>query len=232
MTIIEALRGGLIVSCQPQPDSTFKGPRLMALFARAAEMGGAVAIRANSPADIRAIHATTSLPIIGINKIRSERWLVYITPSLRSARPLVAAGASIIAVDATSRSRPRGLSPAAFIRLLTRELAVPIMADVATLDEGLAAAAAGASLVATTLAGYTDARPMSIGPDLELLADLAARCPVPVICEGRILSPEHLGAAFAAGAYAVVVGNAITNPTLITRVYAARTMRARATAAG
>ena len=227
MTIIESLRGGLIVSCQPQPDSTFKGPRVMALFARAAEMGGAVAIRANGQADIRAIHAATPLPIIGINKIRSERWQVYITPSLHSARPLAGAGASIIAIDATPRTRPGGLSPAAFIRLLVRELGLPIMADVATLDEGLAAADAGASLVATTLAGYTDARPASNGPDLELLSALVARCPVPVICEGRVHSPELMAAAFAAGAYAVVVGNAITNPTVITRLYAARTERAR-----
>ena len=199
----------------------------MALFARAAEIGGAVAIRANGPADIRAIHRATSLPIIGINKIRNQHWQVFITPSLRSARPLIGAGASIVAVDATPRSRPGGLGPAEFIHLLTRELGVPVMADVATLDEGLAAADAGASLVATTLAGYTDARPPTQGPDLELLAELAARCPVPVICEGRIHSPEQLAAAFAAGAYAVVVGNAITNPTVITRLYAARAKRAR-----
>jgi N-acylglucosamine-6-phosphate 2-epimerase len=220
-SVIGSLRGGLIVSCQPQPDSTFKGPRVMALFARAAEMGGAAGIRANGPADVRAINRATPLPIIGINKIRNPRWPVFITPTLRSARPLLAAGADIIAVDATFRGRPANLGAAEFIRLLSRELTIPVMADVATFEEGMAAAEAGASLVATTLAGYTDSRPRSAGPDLELLAQLASHCPVPVICEGRIHSPQDVAAAFSAGAFAVVVGNAITNPTVITRLYAA-----------
>jgi len=95
------------------------------------------------------------------------------------------------------------------------------MADIATVEEGLAAAQAGASLVATTLAGYTDARPATPGPDLDLVAALAARCPVPVICEGRVASPADVKAAFAAGAYAVVVGTAITNPTAIVRMFVA-----------
>lgn len=193
----------------------------MALFAKAAELGGACAIRADGPEDIRAIHAMTPLPIIGINKIRSSRWPVYITPTLRSARSVLQAGASIIAADATFRPRPGGLSSADFIRLLSRELNVPIMADIATVEEGLAAAQAGASLVATTLAGYTDARPATPGPDLDLVAALAARCPVPVICEGRVASPADVKAAFAAGAYAVVVGTAITNPTAIVRMFVA-----------
>jgi len=193
----------------------------MALFAKAAELGGACAIRADGPEDIRAIHAMTPLPIIGINKIRSSRWPVYITPTLHSARSVLRAGASIIAADATFRPRPGGLSSTDFIRLLSRELNVPIMADIATVEEGLAAAQAGASLVATTLAGYTDARPATPGPDLDLVAALAARCPVPAICEGRVASPADVKAAFAAGAYAVVVGTAITNPTAIVRMFVA-----------
>ncbi len=220
--LIESLRGGLIVSCQPKPDSPFQGPHAMALFAQAAEWGGACAIRAKTAPDIRAIRAAVRLPIIGLTKIASK-WPVYITPTLRSARPLVRAGSDIIATDAKHRARPGGLSAPDFIRLLIRELGVPIMADIATLDEGLAAADAGAALVSTTMAGYTDDRPPTPGPDLELVAALAARCRVPVVCEGRVSSPDDVRAAFDAGAYAVVVGTAITNPTAIVRMYVAAT---------
>ena len=208
-TLIESLRGGLIVSCQPKPDSPFQTPRAMALFARAAEMGGACAIRAKGAAHIRAIHHAVGLPIVGLVKIASAL-PVYITPTLYSARPLARAGAAIIATDATCRARPGGLG-------------LPIMADVATVEEGLAAADAGASLVATTMAGYTDARPLTEGPDLDVLEALAARCSAPVICEGRVSSPHDVQAAFNAGAYAVVVGTAITNPTAVVRMFVAAT---------
>jgi putative N-acetylmannosamine-6-phosphate epimerase len=219
--VIASLRGGLIVSCQPKPDSPFRGPQAMSLFAKSAELGGACAIRADGAADVRAIHRMTALPIIGINKIRRGNWPVYITPTVFSARPLLRSGAALIAADATDRRRPGGMSAPDFIGLLKRELGVPIMADVATLDEGLAAAEAGADLVATTLSGYTDARPQTVGPDLDILRLLAQRCPVPVICEGRVSTPQDVRAAFDAGAYAVVVGTAITNPTAVVRMFVA-----------
>ena len=135
------------------------------------------------------------------------------------------AGSAIIATDATFRARPGGFSSGDYIGLLVRELNLPIMADVATVEEGLVAAEAGASLVATTMAGCTDACGMTGGPDLELLAELAKRCPAPVICEGRISSSQDVAAAFDAGAYAVVVGTAITNPTAIVRAYVSASVR-------
>jgi len=199
----------------------------MAALARAAALGGACAIRANGVTDIRAIRRAVNLPIIGINKIQREAWPVYITPSLRSALPLVRAGASIVAADATFRPRSSGLSGPDLIRLLVRALPVPIMADIATVEEGLAAAEAGASLVATTLAGSTADRPMTQGPDLALVAQLSRCCPVPVICEGRVSTPQQVSEAFAAGAYAVVIGTAITNPAAITSAFVAATPRAR-----
>jgi N-acylglucosamine-6-phosphate 2-epimerase len=39
----------------------------------------------------------------------------------------------------------------------------------------------------------------------------------PVIMEGKIWRPEEVSRAFQLGAYAVVVGSAITRPQLITR---------------
>jgi putative N-acetylmannosamine-6-phosphate epimerase len=217
--LIESLRRGLIVSCQARPGNPFHGSDFMAAFARAAEMGGAAGLRVNGAADVRAVAQVTSLPIIGINKLRTAEWPVYITPTVAAAREVVEAGAAIVAVDATHRPRAGGLSPEELIAGIRSELRVPVMADVDSYEEGLAAAEAGANLVATTMAGYTEARPATEGPDLTLVQELARRVSVPVICEGRIRNPEDVKEAFAAGAFAVVVGTAITNPLTITQSF-------------
>lgn len=217
LSCVKQLQGRLVVSCQARPGNPVKGPRFMSAFAVAAELGGAGGIRANGPADIRAIRNVCALPIIGINKWRQDAWPVYITPSLAAARPVHRAGADIIAIDATHRPRRGGLSPEELIALLHAELGCPVMADIDSLEEGLAAARAGADIVATTLSGYTGRAPTAPGPDLALVRALADAVSVPVICEGRVWSPQDVQAAFAAGAYAVVVGTAITNPMEITR---------------
>ncbi len=202
-----------------------KSPRIMAAFAQAAELAGAVGLRANGGPDVRAIRRVSRLPMIGINKRRDPRWPVYITPTVAAAREVVLAGAEIVAIDATHRLRQGGATPEELIAALHDELRCIVMADIDSLEEGVSAAAAGADLVATTMAGYTPARPASEGPDLELLAELAKCVQVPVICEGRIQRPEHVGTAFAAGAYAVVVGTAITNPVAIAQSFARATPR-------
>ena len=219
--ILERLRGGLIVSCQAQSDNPVYGPRFMAAFAQAPAIGGAVGIRANGAADVRAIRRVVDLPIIGINKLR-ESWPVFITPTVASARGVVRAGAEIVALDATDRAHHGGLSAAELIRRVKSELGALVMADIDTLENGLRAEEAGADLVGTTLSGYTEAtaRLLDKGPDFALLRALARRLKTPLICEGRIESPEHVARAFDAGAFAVVVGTAITNPTAITARYA------------
>lgn len=214
---VEQLKGRLIVSCQARPGNPVKGPRFMSAFACAAELGGAGGIRANGPVDIRAIRKVCALPVIGINKWRQAAWPVYITPTLASARSVRNAGADIIAIDATHRPRHGGLSPEQLIAAIHAELGCAVMADIDSLAEGIAAARGGADIIATTLSGYTEHHPPGRGPDLELLRDLVQAVAVPVICEGRIWSPQDVAAAFAAGAYAVVVGTAITNPMEITR---------------
>lgn len=75
----------------------------------------------------------------------------------------------------------------------------------------MAAAAAGADIVATTLSGYTNGAPPPNGPDVELVARLVAAQDRPVVAEGRYGTPEQVRAALAAGAHAVVVGTAITD---------------------
>lgn len=218
--LIKSLHGGLIVSCQAGEESPFHGPDYMAAFAKAAEIAGAVGLRVNGTWDIKAVRAATELPVIGIYKRQKEGFPVYITPTMGMARRVVEAGAHIVAIDATHRERPDGSTPEKMIAEIHSELGVPVMADVDSLEEGVAAAEAGADLVATTMAGYTPARPSSPGPDLALVQELAQTLDIPIICEGRIQHPSDARAAIAAGAYAVVVGTAITNPVSIARKFA------------
>ena len=206
--------GTMVVSCQAGPGSPLDSPAAMALMAQAAEAGGAGAIRANGPADIAAIRAVTSLPIIGLHKLGDPAG-VFITPTYEAAAGVVAAGADLVALDGTLRPRPDGQPLDRQIRRIHDELGVPVLVDVDSLDAGLAARDAGADLVATTLSGYTSG-PTPTGPDVELVRRLAARLDCPVVAEGRIRTTEDVRAVCDAGAYAVVVGHAITDPTDIT----------------
>ena len=214
----------LVVSCQARPDNPLHGPVHMAAMARAAEAGGALGLRVNGPADVVAVRAASTLPIIGILKRRTERFPVEITPSFADAAAIVAAGADVVALDATLR--PRDGEPLAdLIGLVRHRLQRPVMADVATVEEGVLAVAAGADAVATTLSGYTGSvhAARDDPPDLDLVAALAAAVRVPVIAEGRLWTPKQVGEALRRGAHAVVVGTAITNPRDITRRFVAGT---------
>lgn len=215
---IKQVRGRLIVSCQALPDEPLHGPEIMVRMALAAQQGGAAAIRANSPADIRAIRVTVSLPIIGLDKDGDGG--VYITPTLAHARAVAAAGADVIALDATQHPRPDDSIIASLIPAIKEDTGKLVLADVATLREGLAAQAAGADFVAPTLSGYTDDSPKLEGPDFALLRVLAEQLAVPVIAEGRIHTPAQARQALECGALAVCVGSAITRPQLITATFA------------
>lgn len=213
-------RNGLVVSCQAREDNPLHGPAFMRAMAMAAVQGGGAGIRAEGVADIAAIRASVPVPIIGLRKRWDAGFEVYITPGFADAAAIVAAGCDVVALDATAGTRD-GEPVASLIPRVKRELGVAVMADIASLEEGLAAAAMGADYVGTTLAGYTPARAATEGPDLALLEALVARCPVPVIAEGRFETPAQVARAFTLGAHAVVVGTAITNPREITRRFAA-----------
>lgn len=219
MTIIDKLRGKLIVSCQALPEEPLHGPAFMAAMAKAAALGGAGGIRANGEADIAAIRAVVTLPILGIRKRKIAETAIYITPEFADAQAVVRAGADLVALDGTIRQRPPGEpSLRELIARIHDELHAPVMADCSCMADAEASAAAGADLLATTLAGYTEhGRPMIEGPDLDLVGELAAAFPLPVIAEGRFYRPEQVAEAFARGAFAVVVGGAITRPHEIAR---------------
>lgn len=222
--LLEVLRGGLIVSCQARADEPLHGSVHMAAMARAAEMGGAAAIRANGPDDIAAIRAVVSLPVIGIYKQKHTGYEVFITPTFEEAQQIVQAGAHIVALDGTPRPRPGGISLEELVTRIHRELGVTVMADVSCLNDATAAERAGADLLATTLAGYTaHGRPAISGPDLDLITELVQSARSCVVAEGRFSAPFQVAEAFARGAHAVVVGSAITRPQEITRRFAEAT---------
>jgi N-acylglucosamine-6-phosphate 2-epimerase len=214
---VKQVRHQLIVSCQALPGEPLFGAEIMARMALAAVEGGAAAIRANGAADIRAIRAAIKLPIIGLYKDDIPNYPVYITPTLDHARAVAEAGADIIAIDATARPRPQPGSLADFIAAIHQETGCPVLADIATLAEGLAAEAAGADLISTTMSGYTADSPKRPGPDLVLVGQLAAQLKIPLLAEGRYKLPDQIGQALDQGALAVVVGGAITRPQEITR---------------
>jgi N-acylglucosamine-6-phosphate 2-epimerase len=217
--IIDRLRGGLIVSCQAYPGEPLRDPDVMRRMAQAAEFGGAVGIRAQGPEDIRLIHRAVQVPLIGLWKIGSTG--VYITPTVEHGVQVAEAGADIVAVDGTRRPRPDGMTLAATITALHERTDALVLADVGDLDDGIASAEAGADLISTTLSGYTDSRSRTEGPDIDLIRELAAAVDLPVLAEGRIHTTDQARACIDAGAFAVVVGTAITHPTSITRWFAA-----------
>lgn len=206
------IQGGLIVSCQAPANSPLAHPAIIAAFAETAALNGAVGVRIDSPAHIAAVRKTVKIPIIGIYKIVRPESEVYITPFYEAAAETAAAGASIIAVDATRRPRPTGARLADLREKIKTDLHLPVMADVATFDEGVNACEnLGCEFVGTTLSGYTRETAHLLGkPDFDLIERLARRIAAPIIAEGRISSPADVRRAFDCGAFAVVVGTAIT----------------------
>ena len=218
MLNLEVLRGTLIVSCQAHGNHPLRDASMMSSLAQCAERGGAAAIRADGPEDIRSIREAVSLPIVGIYKVpRGGRF--FITPTMEHARAVVAAGADVVAVEATLENRPDQEDLESLIRRIREELSVPVVADISTFEEAIRAWKSGAELVATTLSGYTRDSPEREEPDLDLVRKLA-ETNFPVVAEGHVHTPEQVRELFNAGAHSVVVGTAITDPVTITSWFA------------
>lgn len=210
----EQVKGKLIVSCQALDNEPLHGSDVMAKMAMAAQIGGAVAIRANSPNDIRAIKQAVDLPVIGLFKEGDTG--VYITPTFDHAKAVADAGADVIALDCTNRLRPDGSTMGEVVQRIQNELGLPIFGDVSMLEEAQLAVQAGVDFIAPTLSGYTEYSPQLDEPNFELLAQMVDTLLVPVFAEGRIHTPEHAKQALDLGAWCVVVGSAITRPRTIT----------------
>ncbi len=215
--LISELKHGLIVSCQASETSPLNRTGIIAALALVAQQQGAVGVRVDGSRNICRVRKAVSIPILGIEKQRISGYPVYITPTFASLRRVCRARADIIALDCSARRRPQGQPVAEIIERAKRELNIPLMADVATLDEGLRSADLGVDLISTTLHGYTGKTREEQGPAFNLLRSLVRKTRLPVVLEGRVRTPDQLKRAFDLGAYAVVVGTAITDPEWLTR---------------
>lgn len=216
----ERIKGKVIVSCQALPGEPLycEERTVMDLMARAAKQAGSPAIRANSVRDILAIKKETGLPIFGIIKIDYPGYEAYITPTMKEVDQLHEISVEVIAMDCTGRRRGDGKTPYEFIREVRKRYPDQmIMADISTYEEGVLSARAGVHFVSTTMSGYTDYSPKADGPDTELIVRLSRALDIPVIGEGKIHSPEDAASVLKSGAFAAVVGGAITRPLEIAR---------------
>lgn len=214
--VLDRLARKLIVSSQAMdPRSPLRRPEILALMAEAAELGGAGGFRVNGVDVVKALRPNTDLPIIGIVKDWREGFDNYITTTLEDIEGLSAAGADMIAIQATEGTRPG--PDFATLAAAAHAHGIAVMADIATLEEAAAAVAAGADVVATTMVGYTPSTQGAARPPFDLVRTLCAMLTCPVIVEGGVWTPEHVSQSFAEGAFAVVSGSAVTAPDLITQ---------------
>jgi N-acylglucosamine-6-phosphate 2-epimerase len=205
-----------VVSCISDPHVPELGSEFAALMAVAACSGGALGIRANGPEEVTAIRARVDVPIIGFYSANIPGFNVSITPTLSHAETIAAAGADLIELDATQMPHPEGMLVEDLIRQIKRRTGKAVVADVSTAMEGILAANCGADAVMTTLGGYTNYSQMTDGPDFNLVATLSKRLHIPLLAKGRFNTPERARQALDLGAYAVVVGSAISRPQAIT----------------
>ena len=209
-------KGGLIVSCQALEDEPLHGCEVMAKMALAAKMGGAKGIRANSPRDIQAIKKEVDLPLIGLWKKNYAGFDIYISPTFEEIRAVLDAGADYIAFDCTDRKRPEKLS-SIFEKIHSQFPEKGIVADVATLGDVKGIIDLKPDFISTTMSGYTEASMGRPRPDLELIKQIKEITNIPVLAEGNYQSGKQCRNALTYGAYAVVIGTAITRPQVITK---------------
>jgi N-acylglucosamine-6-phosphate 2-epimerase len=213
---LDAIRGRLIVSCQASEGDPLDNLDTLTRIATSVLRGGAGGLRAEGVQRIAAFRAITQLPIIGLIKTYDANGDVYITPDFHSAKAVSDAGADIIALDCTARRLTAAEPWPELIRRIHTELNRPVLADIATLEDALAAERAGADAVATTLYGYTAETANIRTISWSLIQSLVAHLTVPALVEGHITDPQDARRALDMGATAVVVGSAITRPGTIT----------------
>jgi N-acylglucosamine-6-phosphate 2-epimerase len=208
--IFDPLKNGLIVSCQARGNSPFNSPEGVTLLAQAAKLGGAA----------EKIIKEVQLPVIGLVKSDFSDGTVRITGSFQDVEDLLAIGTHIIAIDGTFRKR-EGLTGPEFINAVREKYQCIVLADIAEYAEGLACIEAGADALSTTLSGYTPDTAIlkELGPDYNLLKNLASLDKLPVFAEGRVNTPDQAAHMIVLGAWGVIAGTAITSPNMITEWY-------------
>ena len=217
------IEGKVIVSAQAPDGHALRDTHALTAIAKACVDGGSPAIRCGGYGgveDIASISNAVAVPVFGLTKEGTEG--IYITPTRESVRAVAGAGAAVVCADATFRERPDGSTVSDLIETAHEE-GILFMADCATAEQAKSAADAGADIVSTTLAGYTEDRPKTDGPDFELLKTTRELIgpEVFLIGEGRFSSPADAAKGLELGANAIIVGTAITDPGWITAQFQA-----------
>lgn len=204
----------LVASVQASEGGAIDDPGTLARLAQDSASQGVQILRLQGVANIAVVRAATGLPTIGLIKRAYSGFGPYITPTETEVDALLDAGCEVVALDGTRRARP-SLDLGALVARIHRAGRLA-MADCDGIDAALFARAAGADLVGTTLAGYTETSAPTEGPDLDLLREAVGTVPV-VIAEGRYARRWQVEAALQIGASGVVVGGALNDPIKTTR---------------
>ena len=215
------LNRGLIVSCQAVKGEPLYGLGIMRHFARCAVLGGAVGIRTGYVNEIEDIKQEVDVPVIGIIKQEYEGSDVYITPTLKEVKELIASHCDVIALDCTRRARPKETLDELVEYIRKNAPGKEIMADCDCMESAEEAARLGFDYIGTTMRGYTAATKGMTIPDYDFIAALVKKFPkVNIIAEGGIWEAGQLEKVWSLGVYAVVIGSAITRPMDITKHFA------------
>jgi N-acylglucosamine-6-phosphate 2-epimerase len=222
MKFQDYISSGLIVSCQIDTTEPLHKGEHIALFAQAAQEGGAVAVRADGVHNIVAIRRQSKIPIIGCVRGTFDSGNILVTPELRDVEELVRSSCTCIALDATLRIRPNGMDGVEFLATAREQFRIPFVADISTAQEARLAEDAGAVAVSTVLFGRTDTT-QNIAKSVEsyaaLVRDITQTVTIPVLAEGFVWNPNDVEKARMAGAYCTVAGGVITRPRLLTQIY-------------
>lgn len=217
--ILKKLKGGLIVSCQMERHAPCFSEDSVELLAKAAIWAGACALRINGIENVKKIKKLFDVPIIGLVKVHRDDSDVFMTPNMSYVDDLVKAGAEIIAIDGTDRLIDNTKACDIIPLIKEKYPEVIIFADVRDEIDALNALKLGADIVAPTFYRFKkDAKSTDL-PDWEMFARMCRLCKDKgiVVMEGKIWTPDDAIRAMHYGAYAVVVGSAITRPHLIAR---------------
>lgn len=205
----------VIASVQATDGSAVDYPETLMQLAQASIDQGVEVIRLQGAENIRFIKSKLAVPVVGLIKKSHPGSDIYITPTRHEVKRLLALECEIIALDATPAHRPDGSTFDHLVGLIQSQgrLAMADCDSEAAVDNAIAC---HANIVSTTLAGYTSARPMTNGPDFELIRYAVSKGAV-VIAEGRFTQRWQVEAALAIGAKGVVIGGAINDPVKQTR---------------
>lgn len=217
--IFETLKNGLIVSCQMEKHAPCYDEDIIELMAKAALWGGACSLRINGVDNIKKIRNLTNVPIIGLIKVFRDDTEVFMTPTIKEVDEVIEAGADIVAIDGTDRMIDGKKAYEIITEIKNKYPNTVILADVRDEVDALASLELGADMVAPTFYRFKKDAKSSDLPDWEMFSKMCKLCKGKglVLMEGKIWTPDDAIRAFHYGAYAVVVGSAITRPHLIAR---------------